>query len=250
MLVQLLGLVITSGITAVIGDALVSARLGTVIGGLRGSPKRHYVVVGLGRVGMRVARALKERGLSVVAVERSEDALGVALARELRIPVVIGESLQEATLRRAGVDRAQALVTVTDSDAANLRAGCEGTQPRPAGGHPDVRRRSRRACGAPARHRPDALGLAAGGAHVRRAAEVVVPVGCRVVVLAEFDLRADIAAARLDTRQVSRVPAVRQDGQWRWHPGTDEHFRAGDRIAVAATRSGMAAINQVLDEQS
>ena len=45
---------------------------------------------------------------------------GMPLARRLGLKVVIGETHREETLRAAGIDTCQALVSVTDSDIVNL----------------------------------------------------------------------------------------------------------------------------------
>jgi len=68
-------------LTAAVVDAVVKARLAA--GGLTEPIEGHVVVVGLGNVGARVLRALYELGISVVAVDRDEQARGVPVDREL-----------------------------------------------------------------------------------------------------------------------------------------------------------------------
>ena len=74
VIIQLFGLVLSAGITAVIVDALISARLAAITGGVRGKPRHHVVVCGLGRMGTAVAARLKARGIPVVAIEQREEA--------------------------------------------------------------------------------------------------------------------------------------------------------------------------------
>jgi len=68
--------VLSAGITAIIVDALIGARLAVILGGVRGKPRHHVVVCGLGRVGTAVAVRLQSRGVPVVAIERRGDAQG------------------------------------------------------------------------------------------------------------------------------------------------------------------------------
>jgi len=78
----------------------------------------HYIVCGYGRVGSTVARQLRDTGRSVVVIDILADS--VERARRDGYMVVEGDATEDATLRAAGVERARALVTTTDSDADNV----------------------------------------------------------------------------------------------------------------------------------
>jgi D-arabinose 1-dehydrogenase-like Zn-dependent alcohol dehydrogenase len=100
--------------------AVVSVRL---TGSLREQNRpmsQHVIVAGLGNVGTRIVGQLHDLGVGVVCVDKSEDAAGIPLARRLGLRVVIGETHREETLRAAGIDTCQALVSVTNSDTVNL----------------------------------------------------------------------------------------------------------------------------------
>lgn len=95
----------------------------------RGAPKspsagvsNHVVVVGLGNTGMRSAAQLVEWGVPVVGIERNPNARGIAEARALDIPVVVGEGGLDQPLREARVHRSRALMAMTGDDAVNLEA--------------------------------------------------------------------------------------------------------------------------------
>jgi Trk K+ transport system NAD-binding subunit len=77
-------------------------------------------VAGLGNVGARIVGQLHDLGVGVVCIDKSENAAGIGLARRLGLRVVIGETHREETLRAAGIDTCQALVSVTNSDTVNL----------------------------------------------------------------------------------------------------------------------------------
>ena len=81
---------------------IVGARL---TGSIRGEPRPrggHVIVVGLGNVGTRVIGELHDLGFDVACVDRDPDARGIALARRLGLPLVIGEALPggDAAARR------------------------------------------------------------------------------------------------------------------------------------------------------
>ncbi|MFD6974190.1 potassium channel family protein [Streptomyces sp. NPDC059949] len=82
----------------------------------------HVVLLGLGKVGTRVLARLRELGIPVVCVEEDPEARGIALARSLRVPVVLGDVTQEGVLEAARTDRAHALLALTSSDSTNLEA--------------------------------------------------------------------------------------------------------------------------------
>ncbi|MFI2432671.1 NAD-binding protein [Streptomyces sp. NPDC018693] len=82
----------------------------------------HVVLLGLGKVGTRVLGRLRELDIPVVCVEEDPEARGIALARRLRVPTVIGDVTQEGVLEAAQTHRAHALLALTSSDTTNLEA--------------------------------------------------------------------------------------------------------------------------------
>ncbi len=107
-------------LTAGIVNRLLDPRL-TGIVGRRALPRSdHVVVVGLGQVGLRLCLLLRSLGIRVVAVERDRAAPAVALAREHRIPVVIGPGGERSLLSKLSLDRARALAAITSDDGENI----------------------------------------------------------------------------------------------------------------------------------
>ncbi|WP_409485623.1 NAD-binding protein [Arsenicicoccus dermatophilus] len=117
---QSLGLLLASGLTAVLTDALTGSRLQAITGGVRGHPRRHVVVCGLGRIGTQVVVLLRAEGIAVVAVERNEEAYGVNRIRRLKVPVIIGHASDPSTLEAAGIRDCDTVMALTDDDAVNL----------------------------------------------------------------------------------------------------------------------------------
>src|ERR1700683_4836304 len=100
----------------VVTALIVGARL---TGRIRGEPKPgdgHVIVVGGGEVGVRVLGGLYALGFHAVLIDQDPNARGVAFARNHRLPVVIGDSCDEKTLRHAGIKGALAGISVTKHD--------------------------------------------------------------------------------------------------------------------------------------
>jgi voltage-gated potassium channel Kch len=117
---MLASLGVVAVLTAGIVNRLLDHRL-TGIVGRRAIPRTdHVVVVGLGQVGLRLCLVLRSLGIGVVAVERDPNAPSVQLAREYRIPVVIGEGGERPLLARLSLDRARALAAITSDDVGNI----------------------------------------------------------------------------------------------------------------------------------
>ncbi|WP_189297000.1 NAD(P)-binding protein [Streptomyces albospinus] len=82
----------------------------------------HVVLLGLGKIGTRVLARLHEMGIPVVCIEADPEARGIALARRLRVPTVLGDVTQEGVLEAALADRARTLLALTSEDTTNLEA--------------------------------------------------------------------------------------------------------------------------------
>ncbi|WP_234900151.1 potassium channel family protein [Streptomyces filamentosus] len=82
----------------------------------------HIVLLGLGKIGARVLARLREYDIPVVCVEQDPDARGIPLARDLGVPVILGDVTEDGVLDAARVHRADALLALTSSDTTNLEA--------------------------------------------------------------------------------------------------------------------------------
>jgi voltage-gated potassium channel len=94
----------------------------------------HVIVCGLGKLGYRVTLQLLEFGQSVVAIERETNKYFIPLARERDVPVIIGDARQREVLRKAGVERASAVVCCTQDELANLDIALDAREL-----HPDIK---------------------------------------------------------------------------------------------------------------
>src|SRR5262249_13675991 len=80
--------------------------------------KGHVIVCGYGRMGRYICREFSRQKLAYVVIDRREDVLH-EFGLEHGLPLH-GDATSDEVLKRAGVERAQALVTVAASDADNL----------------------------------------------------------------------------------------------------------------------------------
>ncbi|WP_264925000.1 NAD(P)-binding protein [Streptomyces sp. A012304] len=131
LLSGLVGLLLLPVLLAAVLEALGTFR---GAGSLRKPPRGlggHVVLLGLGKIGTRVLTRLRELNIPVVCVEAGPEARGIAVARRLRVPVVLGDVTQEGVLEAAKIHRAHALLAVTSSDTTNLEAALYARSLRP-----------------------------------------------------------------------------------------------------------------------
>jgi Trk K+ transport system NAD-binding subunit len=84
-------------------------------------PQRdHYIVCGLGGIGVRIATQLQSQGHEVVVIERDAQSRFISMARAQHIPVILGDATLTNTLKTANLLQAAALLTVTSDDMVNL----------------------------------------------------------------------------------------------------------------------------------
>ncbi|MDG4832347.1 NAD-binding protein [Solwaraspora sp. WMMD1047] len=113
-------------LTAAVVDAVVKVRFEVADGSLPRRMADHVVVVGLGGVGSHVIEGLYAAGVDVVAVDRSPEARGVQVARDLGIPLIIGDASRRETLLAASLPTSAALVVITSDDSTNLETALVG----------------------------------------------------------------------------------------------------------------------------
>lgn len=81
--------------------------------------RRHVVVAGLGEKGLMMARGLRARGMTVVAIDPDGESEHRAAARELRIRFIEGDARAEGALRRANAKRATTVIAAAADDGVN-----------------------------------------------------------------------------------------------------------------------------------
>lgn len=224
--IQLFGLILSSGITAVIIDALISSRL---------------------------AVRLKARGVAVVAIEHREDAIGVLRARQLKIPVVVAAASDPSAQEVAGIARAYAVLAVTDDEAVNLEIGLLAKAANPGVrvvsrlfDHDLASRVERRLDLGASRSVSMLAAPAFAAAALGRRREVIFPIGRRVLLFTEVTVHAGSGGPGTPLGALTQPGActvlahrAADTGRWDWEPD-EVLLGAGEQVAVAATRAGLA----------
>src|SRR5207248_1235931 len=90
-------------------------------------PALKLVIIGCGRVGSQIAANMDKAGHEVVIVDRDPNAFSRAstrgvLTREFKGDQVVGNGTDVDVLRRAGIERADGFVAVTEGDNRNIMA--------------------------------------------------------------------------------------------------------------------------------
>jgi Trk K+ transport system NAD-binding subunit len=234
--------------------AIVGARL---TGSLRGTDRPitdHVIVAGLGNVGTRIVGQLHDLGVDVVCIDKREDAAGIPLARRLGLKVVIGETHREETLRAAGIASCQALVSVTNSDIANLetalhaRALAEDLRIVVRLYDDDLAERIQKTIGNTISRSVSYLAAPTFAATMLEHQVLrTIPVGRHVLLIADVPVAADAELAgqlveEVHRRGEVRVLALRRRGanDLDWRPRNEYRLMPQDRLFVLATRAGLS----------
>lgn len=121
---MLSGIALISINVAFVADVLVSRRVALAADRQRVSHLReHFVVVGLGSFGVRVASMLRDSGHAVTVIERNENNRYLSSAEDLHLPVIVGDATLPTTLAAARADRARAVAVLTEDDMVNIETG-------------------------------------------------------------------------------------------------------------------------------
>jgi Trk K+ transport system NAD-binding subunit len=256
VVVMLAGIAVVPVITAAVVEAVVNARLALALGRLRGPIQDHVVVVGMGNVGTRVIQQLRDLGVPVVAVDRTDGARGAQLARELGVPLIIGDASRAETLREASIETARSLVVLSTDDVINLEAALHARAARPElrvvlrlfDG--DFAQRIQKVFGITSSKSVSLLAAPAFVAAIQER-EVIgtIPVKRHVLVVAEIPVNPGSAlagrtVAGAQQRGEARIIAV-SAGEFRnavWKPRPERELVAGERLLVVATRAGLGRL--------
>ncbi len=243
------GMVFVPFVTALV----VGARLTGSIREKRPSASGHVIVVGLGRVGMRVVGQLHDLGIGVVAIDRDPQAAGVAFARRLGVHVLVGEIHREETLRAANLRTSIALVSVTSSDEVNLEAALHARALRSDLRivlrlyDDDLAGRVQKMIGNTVSRSVSYLAAPAfAAAMLEHQVLRTIPVGRHVLLVADVHVEAGTELAGKPVHQAERpgethVLAVRRRGTdlFDWSLTRNYQLTPQDRLLVLATRAGL-----------
>lgn len=120
VLLMLVGAAVIGIFYALLNDFVLGTRLQQLWNTARVPHRHHYIVCGLGSLGIQTVSQLRDSGCEVVVIERDPNNRFLNLARSLKVPVIQGDANLAATLQIAHASGAAALIAVTSNDVTNL----------------------------------------------------------------------------------------------------------------------------------
>lgn len=105
---------------ALLNDFVLGTRFKQFWDAARVPRRNHYIVCGLGGIGIKIVQQLHNSGQEVVVVEPNSNGKFVNTARSLGIPTIHADASFPETLKSCNVANANALIAVTGNDATNI----------------------------------------------------------------------------------------------------------------------------------
>lgn len=116
----LLVMIFTAMFSAGLVNYLLSGRHIALVGKRVAPRSGHVIIVGVGQVGLRLAQELRAQGLAVLGVEHDPRARLLPIARQMGVPVLIGDAASRSILTRARVQHCVALVAASSLTRDNI----------------------------------------------------------------------------------------------------------------------------------
>ncbi|MEM7553634.1 MAG: NAD-binding protein [Cyanobacteria bacterium P01_A01_bin.84] len=105
---------------ALLNDFVLGTRFKQFWDAARVPRRNHYVVCGLGGIGIKIVQQLNDSGHEVVVIEPNINNRFVNTARRLGIPIIQADASFPETLESSNINTASALIAVTGNDATNV----------------------------------------------------------------------------------------------------------------------------------
>jgi Trk K+ transport system NAD-binding subunit len=105
---------------ALLNDLVLGTRLQQLWETVPIPPRDHYIICGLGGIGIQTAKHLIANGHEVVAIDSDPNGRFINAAKSLKIPVIQGDATVVDTLTAAKIETCESLLAVTSNDTANL----------------------------------------------------------------------------------------------------------------------------------
>ncbi|MEB3279432.1 MAG: NAD-binding protein [Lyngbya sp.] len=105
---------------ALLNDFVLGTRLTEYLNATRIPERNHYIICGLGGIGLQIAQQLRANGYEVVVIERDANCRFSGIIDALKIPIIKGDASLATTLESANIKQAEAVLAVTSDDMANL----------------------------------------------------------------------------------------------------------------------------------
>lgn len=105
---------------ALLNDFILGSRFKQFWDAARVPTRHHYIICGLGGIGMQTVRQLHAQGHEVVVIECDSNNRFLHSARSLGVPIILEDARLSATLKAANINQAEAIIVVTSNDMVNV----------------------------------------------------------------------------------------------------------------------------------
>ena len=105
---------------ALLNDFILGSRFKQFLDAAKVPTRHHYIVCGLGAIGMAIVQELQGQGHEVVVIESDPNNRFLHSARSLGVPIIAADARVEASLKAANITKAESIIVVTSSDMGNL----------------------------------------------------------------------------------------------------------------------------------
>ncbi|MCS6812545.1 MAG: NAD-binding protein [Cyanobacteria bacterium] len=105
---------------ALLNDFVLGTRFSRLWSAARIPHRGHFIVCGLGGIGIQTAHQLQANGYEVVVIERDPNNRFLQTAEAFKMPLIHGDASVPETLNAANIHSAIALIAVTSDDTVNV----------------------------------------------------------------------------------------------------------------------------------
>ncbi len=105
---------------ALLNDLVLGTRLKQLWQVVPPPRRNHYIVCGLGGVGIQTVRQLHHSGCDVVVIEQDPNNRFLNALRSLKVSIINGDASLPSTLQEAHIREAKGLLAITSDDVINL----------------------------------------------------------------------------------------------------------------------------------
>lgn len=218
----------------------------------------HIIIAGYGRVGRRVAAVLHREGQPLVVVDQRPNV--VAEAEADGHLGIVGDAANDEVLRRAGIERAQGLISVVSSDAENVYVVlsahdlCPGLQIVARASNEDAAKKLEKAGAthviSPYRIAGERMAMLAVRPSAVEMAETLMRAGPERLILEEVTVEPESGLVGQSVEELRHqlpngpaVAALRHDGSLITSPADSYVIQAYDHIVLVGTPEALKAIN-------
>jgi voltage-gated potassium channel Kch len=105
---------------ALLNDFILGSRFKQFWDAARVPTRHHYIVCGLGGIGIQIVHQLHNQGYDVVVIEYDAQNRFLHTARSLGVPVILEDARLPDTLKAANINHAESILVVTSDDMVNV----------------------------------------------------------------------------------------------------------------------------------